>query len=48
MVPPDVPTPNPGTDETPVPTYDVNLKKISAADGNKTIQAPSSKSTTTA
>ena len=38
MVPPDVPTPNPGTDETPVPTYDVNLKKISAADGNKVIQ----------
>ena len=38
VVPPDVPTPNPGTDETPVPTYDVNLKKISAADGNKVIQ----------
>lgn len=38
MVPPDVPTPGPGTDETPVPTYDVNLKKISAADGNKVIQ----------
>ena len=38
VVPPDVPTPGPGTDETPVPTYDVNLKKISAADGNKTIQ----------
>ncbi len=36
--PPDVPTPGPGTDETPVPTYDVNLKKISAADGNKVIQ----------
>lgn len=36
VVPPDVPTPGPGTDETPVPTYDVNLKKISAADGNKT------------
>lgn len=38
VVPPDVPTPGPGTDETPVPTYDVNLKKISAADGNKVIQ----------
>ena len=38
VIPPDVPTPGPGTDETPVPTYDVNLKKISAADGNKTIQ----------
>lgn len=38
VIPPDVPTPNPGTDETPVPTYDVNLKKISAADGNRTIQ----------
>ena len=38
VIPPDVPTPNPGTDETPVPTYDVNLKKISAADGNKVIQ----------
>ncbi|RGS87073.1 LPXTG cell wall anchor domain-containing protein [Bifidobacterium pseudocatenulatum] len=38
VIPPDVPTPNPGTDETPVPTYDVNLKKISAADGSKTIQ----------
>lgn len=38
VVPPDVPTPGPGTDETPVPTYDVNLKKISAADGNRTIQ----------
>lgn len=38
VIPPDVPTPNPGTDETPVPTYDVNLKKISAADGTKTIQ----------
>ena len=32
-----MPTPGPGTDETPVPTYDVNLKKISAADGNKVI-----------
>lgn len=38
VIPPNVPTPNPGTDETPVPTYDVNLKKISAADGNRTIQ----------
>lgn len=38
VIPPGVPTPNPGTDETPVPTYDVNLKKISAADGSKTIQ----------
>lgn len=38
VIPPDVPTPNPGTDETPVPTYDVDLKKISAADGSKTIQ----------
>lgn len=38
VIPPDVPTPGPGSDETPVPTYDVNLKKISAADGNKTIQ----------
>ena len=38
VVPPDVPTPGPGTDETPVLTYDVNLKKISAADGNKVIQ----------
>ena len=38
VIPPDVPTPGPGTDETPVPTYDVNLKKISAADGNRTIQ----------
>ena len=38
VIPPDMPTPNPGTDETPVPTYDVNLKKISAADGNKVIQ----------
>ena len=38
VIPPNVPTPNPGTDETPVPTYDVNLKKISAADGNKVIQ----------
>ena len=37
VVPPDVPTPGPGTDETPVPTYDVNLKKISAAD-DKVIQ----------
>ena len=38
VIPPNVPTPGPGTDETPVPTYDVNLKKISAADGNKVIQ----------
>lgn len=38
VIPPNVPTPGPGTDETPVPTYDVNLKKISAADGNRTIQ----------
>ncbi|WP_270559816.1 SpaA isopeptide-forming pilin-related protein [Bifidobacterium pseudocatenulatum] len=38
VIPPDVPTPNPGTDETPVPTYDVDLKKISAADGSRTIQ----------
>lgn len=38
VIPPDVPIPNPGTDETPVPTYDVRMKKISAADGNRTIQ----------
>lgn len=38
VVPPDVPTPGPGTDETPVPTYDVNLKKISAPTDHKVIQ----------
>ena len=37
VIPPDVPTPNPGTDETPVPTYDVNPRASGQRTHGKTI-----------